>query len=78
MFQVHQHRQLLARNGDLVAGGGEKVAADHPAVLAIGDPGSIGRFVDVDMPKIDVSRPVSVNVREPVFERLPAKDVDED
>lgn len=45
-FVVHQHRQLCARNGDLVAGGGESVSADHPAVLELADPASTGRFVD--------------------------------
>jgi hypothetical protein len=46
LFKVHQHRQLNARNGDLVAGGGETVAADHQAVLELVDPASVGTFVE--------------------------------
>lgn len=45
-FQVFQHRQLCARNGDMVAGGGEVVAAEHPAVLELADPHAVGRFFD--------------------------------
>lgn len=49
-FQVFQHRQLIAKNGDCVAGGGDSVAADHPAVLALVDPHSVGRFFEHPVP----------------------------
>lgn len=45
-FLIHQHRQLLNRRGELVAGGGESVPADHPDVLELEDPASVGRVVE--------------------------------
>lgn len=61
-FQVWPHRQLCARNGDVVASGGESVAADHPAVLALVDPPSIGHFVVEDEPATR-SGPTAAEVR---------------
>lgn len=45
-FKVELHRQLLNQRGELVAGGGECVAADHPAVLALPENHGVGFFVD--------------------------------
>lgn len=64
VFQVYQHRQLCARNGDLVAGGGETVPADHPAVVALTDSASVGRFIDAPvLPTMPVSASPSSSAR---------------
>ena len=62
-FVVHQHRQLLNSRGELVAGGGESVSADHEAVKRLEDVDSVGRFVD-DAPVAPVVEPAPAPARE--------------
>lgn len=70
LFQVHSHRQLCAKNGDLVASGGEKVPADHPAVLALIDPPAIGRFLEEPTPP-------AAAAHRPTLRALPKDDIGE-
>jgi hypothetical protein len=53
VFRVMQGKQLVNRRGETVAGGGELVPIDHPALKEHKDPAQIGHFVDVEPPKAE-------------------------
>lgn len=72
-FVIWKHRELVTPRGDRIAGGGESVPADHPALKTITDLPSVGYFEGEDEPAPKIPpRPAAR------FESLPTKDVDED